>query len=102
MPETLLGVRYRYAEEDGTAIPVALPLLPVPPAEVLLGEAAALPGDLVAGLRDAALIADLDRILELTGLLEARAPAMAQELRRLAEGFAYPGILALLERGTAP
>lgn len=87
----LLGLRYRYGEEpvrddapagrDGVS----------PDAST-----AALPADLVAALREATLGADLDRILELCDQAGAHDRAAADALRRLALGFAYKPLLALL------
>ncbi len=95
--QALLGVRYQYVGEDSPAI---LPA-PSPPAIAVHDGVAALPRDLVAKLRQATLGADLDRILELTEQVEVHSPEIAQELRRLAAGFAYTNVLTLLEKATA-
>ncbi len=92
---TLLGVRYRWADADGAVTPVA----PAPLAAALRAEAAVLSEDLIARLRQATRSADLDRILELTTEADVESPVIAQEIRRLAAGFAYTDVLALLEHG---
>ncbi|MBI2570195.1 MAG: response regulator [Candidatus Schekmanbacteria bacterium] len=105
--ESALGARYLYAEDAVTAVPAA----PSEGAragtetasEAAAAAAASLPADLSAELRQAILGADLDRVLELATQVEPRSPDLAGELRRLADDFAYPSMLALLDRsGSAP
>ncbi len=55
------------------------------------------PGPLRGELRAAVVRADLDRVLELAGLLEREAPAAAIRVRELAGLFEYGRLLELLE-----
>jgi CheY-like chemotaxis protein len=91
--EALTGVRYRFAEEATTRPKPSL----AQPVSAMRASLAALPKDLLTKLRLAALSADLDRIMELAQLAEAQSPEIAQEIRRLAGGFSYKQLLALLE-----
>jgi hypothetical protein len=50
-------------------------------------------------MREAVITADLDQLLARIQLVEARDPAIAQELRRLAEGFQYQKLLDLFSAG---
>lgn len=93
--QALLGVRYVLAEAEPPETPEARRSL----APVLRAQAAALPGELVSALREASLSADLERILELADAAEAHGLEVGRELRRLAEGFDYGKLLALLETG---
>jgi len=93
--EALLGVRYVSEEEKAptTSVP--------PPSQrlALRGQVATLPAALLTDLRQATLAADLDRILGLCEQADVHSPELAQELRRLAEGFAYENLLAMLDGG---
>jgi CheY-like chemotaxis protein/nitrogen-specific signal transduction histidine kinase len=91
--QSLLGVRYRVAEESTPTRPAA----PRPSATALRSAAATLPADHVEALRQATLSADVERILELASQAEAHSPEVASEVRRLAAEFAYPELLDLLE-----
>lgn len=56
----------------------------------------ALPSALRAALRESIVDADLDRILELTGQVEAHSPELARHVSRLASAFANEELLALV------
>jgi CheY-like chemotaxis protein len=60
---------------------------------------ASLPGELVNSLRDAALRADLDRVLALVDQVEAHDARVAEELRRVAEQFDFRHLRDLLGGG---
>jgi len=93
--QALLSVKYRYAEESNPTPPMVSSL----PDTALRTAVAALPRDLVAKLRQATLSADLEHILELSEQAGVHSPGIAQEIRRLATGFAYENLLALLKNG---
>ena len=84
----LLGVEF----EAGEPAPA-----PAAPPAGDAGPAAALPAELVAGFRNAAAAADLDRLRELIATVAAAQPAFAQALRARAEAFDYEQMLALIE-----
>jgi hypothetical protein len=52
-------------------------------------------------LRDATMIGDFDRVLELVNQIEDITPELAQELRSLAERFDSEQLLTLLNTGGA-
>jgi PAS domain S-box-containing protein len=85
-----LGVTYRYAE-PAASVTSSLrgPLATAP--------ITALPPDLLEGLRTAVLIADHDRLGELIRSLPPAHAALAEALARLAQGFAYDELAALLQ-----
>ncbi|HEX4797186.1 MAG TPA: PAS domain S-box protein [Humisphaera sp.] len=82
-----VGVEYEYAED-------------APPAAV---QASSLTADSLAGccpelidsMREAVITADYDQLMIQIDQVEARAPRVAGELRRLAEGFEYQKLLNL-------
>jgi PAS domain S-box-containing protein len=84
-----LDVAYVYEEET--------PAAEAAPAEEAALSLVACPAELAALLREAALDADRDRLLELVDRLEADDPAAAQGLRALAQRFDYDGILQLCD-----
>lgn len=94
----MLGVRYRYAEASASGAPPRSAAASLSIAG-RRAQVAALPAGLLSRLRESTLNADLSRILDLILQVEAHAPGLAQELRRRAEAFAYPELLALLESG---
>lgn len=59
------------------------------------------PADLIDPMRDAVITADLDQLLARIQDAEARDPAVARGLRRLAEGFQYQKLLDLFSAPTA-
>jgi CheY-like chemotaxis protein len=86
----LLGVRFDFAElrtdreaPDGTSAPAHAEPLPI---------------HLVTALRQALDTADLDRALELIGLVGTHDAALAARLRTVAERFDYDGAVTLLAR----
>ncbi|MBI5688067.1 MAG: response regulator [Verrucomicrobia bacterium] len=89
-----LGVKYVYAGE--TAAP--------PPAgsttKIERASLAALPRDLTDAMRQAAINADLDRVLELIGRIEPHDPALARALQQMMERFDYKKLLHLLQPET--
>jgi CheY-like chemotaxis protein len=91
---TLLGVEFVF--EDQSAPEPAPAVHPVAGPE---SSGRTVAPELAAALRNAVEQADVDRLLELVGRLEAGNAALAAELRRLAGGFEYKRILALLEAG---
>jgi two-component system sensor histidine kinase/response regulator len=88
----LLGVRYRYAGASDGAAPLV-----VAGFGTLQDGVARLAGGLVESLREAALRARRDRVLQLAAEVDETAPEVARELRRLATGFSYDRILELLQ-----
>jgi CheY-like chemotaxis protein/nitrogen-specific signal transduction histidine kinase len=90
--QALLGVRYVRAETDVPLTRETSGSRPI----AWVAWVAALPAELVAELRQATLCADLGRILELADQVEVP-PALAAEIRLLAERFSYPQLLTLLE-----
>ncbi len=66
------------------------------PCDIDPARLAALPPDLVRGLREAIVHADLDRALELLRALASHDPQTAEAMRRLVESFAYERLLELL------
>ncbi|MGI9015087.1 MAG: PAS domain S-box protein [Phycisphaerales bacterium] len=84
-----LGVEYVYAEQPDVA-----------PAEEVAGlsadSLADLPQDVLKGMREAVITADLDQLLANIQDLEASDPQIAGELRRMAENFQYQTLLDLL------
>jgi CheY-like chemotaxis protein len=85
-----LGVKYRYAEPGHEAAPELAP-------QSLVGW----PEDLISPMREAVITADLDQLLARIQDVEARDPAVAQGLRRLAEGFQYQKLLDLFTAGNS-
>lgn len=96
---TLLGVEYEYYDEASGA-PGALKETV---AKGLSSEAVAgLPKDLVDQLHEATINADFDLIMKLIDHVESIDSHVAQEMRNMADGFDYQGLLDLLPvRGTA-
>lgn len=94
-----LGVRYRFVEEGQCASRDERKAEAERPPNDLREAVAALPEALVCGLREAALVADIERIRELTAEIEARDAGIATELRRLAARFDYRKVIELLESG---
>src|SRR5450755_612987 len=90
-----LGVEYVYAEEPAAAGPEEA-------AELTPESLAGLPHDLIHPMREAVITADLDQLLARIQEVEARAPRIAQGLRRLAEGFQYQKLLDLISTGSRP
>jgi two-component system sensor histidine kinase/response regulator len=84
-----LGVKYVYAEPGHEVAPELAP-------ESL----ADWPEDLINPMREAVITADLDLLLTRIQDVEARDPAIAQALRRLAEGFQYQKLLDLFTAGS--
>ncbi|MDB5321731.1 MAG: Aerobic respiration control sensor protein ArcB [Phycisphaerales bacterium] len=84
-----LGVKYVYAEPGHEAAPELAP-------QSLVGW----PKDLINPMREAVITADLDQLLARIQDVEARDPAIAQGLRRLAEGFQYQKLLDLFTAGS--
>jgi CheY-like chemotaxis protein len=68
-------------------------------AELTSESLAGWPQELISPMREAVITADLDQLLARIQLVEARDPAIAQELRRLAEGFQYQKLLDLFSAG---
>ena len=92
----LMGLRYRYANEGQTA-----GAAPAGPSEAeLRTAAAALPAEFVSSLREAALRADLEGILELAGSIDVQCPAVATEVRALTAEYNYKKLLELFNNGT--
>jgi len=89
---THLGVKYVYAEEPAAAATQEA-------ADLTSESLAGLPQDLIQSMREAVITADLDQLLAKIQEVEAGAPRIAQELRRLAEGFQYQKLLDLLKTG---
>jgi CheY-like chemotaxis protein len=83
-----VGVEYVYADDPAGAAPEDA-------AELTPGSLAGWPPALVDGMRDAVITADLDQLLAKIQDVEARDPATAHGLRRLAEGFQYQKLLDL-------
>jgi PAS domain S-box-containing protein len=84
-----LSVKYVYAEPGHEAAPELAP-------QSLVGW----PKDLINPMREAVITADLDQLLARIQDVEARDPAIAQGLRRLAEGFQYQKLLDLFTAGS--
>jgi CheY-like chemotaxis protein len=90
---TLLGVEYEYHDEitpdQGAASANTLK-------GISIDAIAALPQDLVHQIHEATINADFDLILKLIEQVESIDSHVAQELRNLADGFDYQGLLDLL------
>jgi CheY-like chemotaxis protein len=89
----LLEVEYTYDDDSAESAPI----------RDLAGDAwkagiAALPDSMVLDLHNAVLAADMDRILELIGMVEPLDGTLAGVLRRLAEAFEYPQLLDMTTR----
>jgi CheY-like chemotaxis protein len=86
-----LGIEYEYDEQaagkPGDQIPSA--------SDERLGKSAA------AAMRDAAIAADYDRLLELVTELEGEAPVLGRRLRELASTFDYGAIMTLIAERSA-
>ncbi|MEI6387445.1 MAG: HAMP domain-containing sensor histidine kinase [Spirochaetota bacterium] len=82
-----------------TAAALKFPEKPVLTQVDFCADVAALPEALRAGLREAALCADIERILALAGDIEGKQAGVAFEIRRLAKGFEYRGLITLIENG---
>jgi PAS domain S-box-containing protein len=96
---TLLGVEYEYYDES-----VGAPgMLREPVARGISSEVVAdLPKDLVEQLHEATINADFDLIMKLIDRVDAIDSHVAQEMRNMADGFDYQGLLDLLpKRGSA-
>ena len=92
---THVGVEYIYVDDSATSAPEqAAELTP----ECLAGW----PQDIILGMREAVITADLDQLLAKIQDVEARDPRIAQGLRRLAEGFQYQKLLDLLSTRGIP
>jgi len=87
-----VGVEYVYAEEPAAAAQEEA-------AEITPESLAGLPEELVQLMREAIIRADLDDLLEKIHEVEARAPRIAQTLRRLAEHFEYQRLLDVFGPG---
>ena len=86
---THVGVEYIYAEH-----PLASILQES--TELTPKSLAGWPQTLIAPMRESVMTADLDQLLARIQAVEARDPRVAQELRRLAEGYQYQKLLDLL------
>ena len=88
--KALLALEYVYANE---------PAAPKPEKNAVDGllkaQLATLPETLIKPLHDAALSADIDRILELVQRLESHDGVVAGSLRSLAEAFDYEALQEL-------
>lgn len=96
---TLLGVEYDYYDE-GSGAPGMLrePLTRGISSEVVAG----FPKDLVEHLHEATINADFDLIMKLIDRVDGIDSHVAQEMRNMADGFDYQGLLDLLpKRGGA-
>lgn len=91
---THLGVEYVYAADPTDAAPVEL-------AELTPESLAGWPQDLIDPMREAVITADLDQLLIKIQDVEVRDSRVAQELRRLAEGFQYQKLLDLFGTGAS-
>ena len=80
-------MEYVYAEHSIIAQEEAAELTP----ESLAGW----PQDLIRPMREAVITADLDQLLANIQEVKAHDPRVAQELRRLAEGFQYQTLIDL-------
>ncbi|HEV2350319.1 MAG TPA: PAS domain S-box protein [Terriglobia bacterium] len=96
---TLLGVEYDYYDE-GSGAPGTLREIV---AKGISSEmVASLPKDLVDQLHEATINADFDLIMKLIDRVESMDSHLAQEMRNMADGFDYQGLLDLLpKRGSA-
>ena len=92
---TLLGVEYEYYDEIGPdqgAVGISSPKA------ISTEMLAALPQDLVRQLHEATINADFDLIMKLIERVETIDAHLAQELRNMADGFDYQGLLDLLPK----
>jgi PAS domain S-box-containing protein len=87
-----LSVEYVYADLPTVAAQQVA-------AELTPQSLASWPQELIRPMREAVITADLDQLLARIQLVEARDPAIAQGLRRLAEGFQYQALLDLFSAG---
>ncbi len=87
-----LGVEYLYVEQSSAA-------LPVESFELTPDSLASWPKVTIDSMREAVITADLDQLLAIIHEVDEREPIIAQELRRLAEGFEYQKLLDLLRTG---
>ncbi len=94
---TLLGVEYEYYDDTtGPGAPAA------GAAKAISSEAvAALPTDLVRQMHEATINADFDLIMKLIDRVETIDAHLAAEMRNMADGFDYQGLLDLLPKGGA-
>ena len=96
---TLLGVEYEYYDE-GSDVPSIL--REAVDKGISLEVVAGLPRDLVDQLHEATINADFDLIMKLIDHVESIDGHVGQEMRNMADGFDYQGLLDLLPtRGTA-
>ena len=86
-----VGVEYQYAEEPAAKGEVA---------ELTPDSLAGWPQQIIDPMREAVIRADLDQLLVTIEEIETRDPRVAQELRRLAEGFQYQKLLDLFSTGS--
>jgi PAS domain S-box-containing protein len=87
--QALLGVTYVYAGEGAE---------PAPAVDAPVADAVgACPAEVLAQLREAALDADRDRLLDLLARLGPAHAGIAGELQACAQRFDYDGVLALLD-----
>ncbi len=93
---TLLGVEYEYYDESSPREGAT----GVNAAKAISSEAlAALPQDLIHQMHEATINADFDLILKLIDRVETIDTHVAQEMRNMADGFDYQGLLDLLPKG---
>jgi PAS domain S-box-containing protein len=88
--KVLLPIEYVYADDPPAPIPE-----PDGAGDLFPGKVAALPEALINRLHNAALSADLDRMLEIIHQIEKHDIAVAGRLRRLAENFEYQKLLEI-------
>jgi PAS domain S-box-containing protein len=88
-----VGVRYVYAEHPEGK--------PVDDAKLTPESLAVLSADLLHGMREAVISADLDQLLAQIHNAEAKDPRLARALRGLAENFEYQTLLDLLGTETS-
>jgi CheY-like chemotaxis protein len=84
------GIEYEYASGEMREVEEARPA-------VTARDAVTLAAETRTALREAAVAADLDRVLGIVTEMAPGAPALAAEVRRRVEQFDYPGVLALIE-----
>jgi CheY-like chemotaxis protein len=89
-----VGVEYVYAEPLAAGVEEEA-------AELTAESLSGWPQGLIDPMREAVITADLDQLLTRIQDVRARDPQIAQELRRLAEGFQYQKLLDLFSMGSA-